>query len=178
MAPTLGEAGFLTPFPRQGPCAGLRSAPSSHITGKRRLGFLCLLPAHQPKPKPPWRLPNVEARSSGLTSYLCPWGMKQGSELSGWGGECSCHVPFPGTGVKLHEPLFVICPVHCVGLLEDPMKWHIWNCDLDHTSLTTVGILSRKFFQRIYTEDLYIDNSVYQKIPSSRLCKVEFSWQR
>lgn len=46
--------------------------------------------------------------------------------------------------MQLCGSLLVLCPVHFVGLLEDQIRWQIWDCDSSgHTSLTTVGILCK-----------------------------------
>lgn len=60
--------------------------------------------------------------------------------------------------MQLCGSLLVLCPVHFVGLLEDQIRWQIWDCDSSgHTSLTTV----RQAFEKIYAEDPLQGASLY-----------------
>lgn len=123
MAPTLGEACLFTPLPHRGPSAGLPvQALPRNWEEENQLPLPPLLPCPSlGTPRPP----NPEAWELWAPCLFVPVGCEAGPGAPWAGVEGSCHVPFPGTWVKSHGPPLVTCPVHCVGLLEDQVRWQI-----------------------------------------------------
>lgn len=112
LAPTLGRACF-PPSHSRGPRQACQVQALPHNWTK--VSFLCPPLPTGLSPRPPHTSSDPEAGGALGSLPICAHGEQSTARSSAGAGVCSCHVLFPGTRMRSHGPLLVLCPVHCWG---------------------------------------------------------------